>query len=168
MEYIIEPLGPQHDCGAFCCGNDDIDKWFARALKEHNRYKVRVHVIRAEDSLVVLGFYSLCLFSLESGKFLGLKKFGTRRIPAVYLAMLGRDKSQKGNGLGEKLMSHAIESAYKISRLAGLYCLTLDAVNEDKLKYYEDLGFVRIEPDGLSMFMPITAIVDLIEGTATD
>ncbi len=167
MAYVIEPLRPEHERGAFCCGNEIIDKFCARALKEHDQFKVRVKIIRDEDSSEVLGFYSLCLSTIESQGIFGLKKFGQRPIPAIYLAMIGVNEALQGQGLGRSLMSDAFETAYEIAKRAGTYCMWLEAVSEEKAVFYEGLGFRRIEEAGLRMYIPITAIIDLIN-TQTD
>ncbi len=164
MNYVIEPLGPQHDRGAFCCGNEVIDKFFVeRGLADHNRRKVRIRIARAESS-DVLGFYSLVASTLAPKRILGVVKFGPRPIPAIYLAMIGVCEAIQGLQLGKALMLDAFEQAISVADRVGAYCLWLQAVDERTVAFYEKLGFERVEPGGLEMYIPIDTIVDALSG----
>lgn len=163
MPYLIEPLGPQHDRGAFCCGNDVIDQFCRdRAQKDHDRYKVRLRIARDEGSAEVAGFYSLVTSVLKPKRIFNVAKFGDRPIPAVYLAMLGVTEAHAGNGLGQALMYDAFERTALVADNAGAYCLWLQAVDERTAGYYEKLQFTRIEGTGLDMYIPIDTIKDVI------
>lgn len=163
MAYVIEPLGPQHDRGAFCCGNQVIDKFCReRAQSDHDRYKVRVHVACEEESQHVVGFYSLVTSTLEAKRILGLAKFGKRPIPAIYLAMLGVSEDHAGKGLGKALMADAFERSVMIAHNAGAYCLWLQAVDERTAGYYQKLDFQRIEQGELDMFIAIDTMKDAL------
>lgn len=163
MAYLIEPLGPHHDRGAFCCGNDIIDNFCRdRALRDHERYKVRLHVAVEEGTPVVAGFYSLVTSTLTGRGLLNLPKFGKRPIPAIYLAMLGVAQPHSGIGLGKALMFDAFEKSAMVADNAGAYCLWLQAVDERTATYYEKLMFERIEPGELDLYIPIPTIKDLL------
>lgn len=167
--FRIEPLDESHSREAFCCDNEIIDGFFAqRALKDHARYKVRVRVAVSDTHDAPVGFYSLALKTLAPQKNLfGIgNKFGERQIPAVYLAMIATDKSVQKKGVGTDLMLHAFEATLKIADLAGTACLTLDAVDEEKALWYEKLSFQRLEPNGLSMYIPIATVREAYEASA--
>lgn len=152
------------------CGNDTIDSFFRqRALKEHDRYKVRVQAAVAGDDPTVLGFYSLALKTLAPRKTLfGIgNKFGDRQIPAVYLAMIATTAGLQKQGVGTDLMFHAFETTLAIADLAGTACLTLDAVDETKANWYSALSFQRLEPDNLSMYIPLGTVREACEAVVT-
>lgn len=161
--FKIEPLGEQHLREAFSCDNEIIDNFFReRALKDHQRYKVRVRVGCAGDDPTALGFYSLALSTLAPKTILG-NKFGNRQIPAVYLAMIATDAKQQKQGIGTDLMFHAFASTLSIADLAGTACLTLDAVDEEKALWYESLSFTRTEPGSLRMYIPLGTVREACE-----
>lgn len=103
----------------------------------------------------VVGFYSLCVSTLEPKKILGVAKFGKRPIPAVYLAMLGVTQEHAKRGLGKALMRDAFERTLAVADNAGAYCLWLTAVDDEKARFYASLQFERIAPDGLDMYIPL-------------
>jgi hypothetical protein len=159
--FRIEPLGEHHLREAFSCHNEIIDGFFMqRALKDHNRYKVRVQVAVCGDDPTVVGFYSLALKTLGPQKTLfGIgNKFGERQIPAVYLAMIATTAAVQKQRVGTELMLHAFDTTLRIADLAGTACLTLDAVDDAKATWYESLSFQRLEPESLSMYIPLGTV----------
>lgn len=122
-----------------------------------------MRVAREDDSIHVVGFYSLVTSVLEPKRLIKLPKFGSRPIPAVYLAMLGVTEEHAGKGLGQALMYDAFERTALIADNAGAYCLWLQAVDERTAGYYERLQFQRIEgSSGLDMYIPIDTIKDVL------
>ncbi len=161
MAYDIEPLGPQHDRGAFCCGNDHLDAFCKESLDEHLTFRKRIHVACEDDSEVVIGYYCLSLYSIRAGK---AKSVGD---PAIHLHYLAVDLQHQGRGIGRLLMRHALSSVYDVAQLAGATWLTLDAVDKRTAGYYRALGFEWLDEDRLKMFIPIETIVKLVEQVRT-
>ena len=157
----ITPLEQHHVREAFCCSEPRINTFLIdRSLQDHQGYKVRVFVATVDDDPKVLGFYSLQLSALASGKIMGKckQKFGKRPIPAVYLSMVGVQEEYEGKKIGTQLMLHAFERTMTIADNAGTYCLYLDAVSEKRAAWYEQLQFTRIPSEPLVMYIPIQTI----------
>lgn len=114
----------------------------------------------------VLGYYYLTATAVEredaaraaGGEFEQLDK-----IPALYLGMIGVHADHARQGLGTQLMFHAFRQVEKISNLAGVWALTLDAIDQEAATYYERFDFRRYEPGGLEMYLPIGTIRQVIE-----
>ncbi len=154
MNILIEPLGQQHDRGAFCCGNDLIDSFCRDALYEHEAYKHRIYVATYEGRNTVLGYYCLRLITF------GKKNYAR---PEIELAMIGVHKDFQNLGIGTALLTHAFQRAYDVAQAVGVSSIWLDATNEDSARLYERLGFNRAEPGKLKMFIPLKDIIDAIE-----
>lgn len=158
----IEPLGQQHDRGAFCCGNTIIDKWCREsAQKEHDKYRTRVFVACPVDSKRVLGFYSLTIRSLAPRRLIDIG-FGQRDIPAIYFAMLGVSEDVAKQGIGSALMFDAFQRSLEVAENAGAYCLWLTSVSDDKAKWYKGKQFDFIEAGKLEMYIPLATIRDAL------
>lgn len=155
---IIEPLG-NYPRGVFSCGHTTIDNFFRNnAKKDHEKYKVRVFVAKRPETEAVLGFYSLTLKVLEPDHVSeeAAEKFGRiKAVPAVYLAMIGVDRSLQGGGIGFRLMIDAFDKALAIAELAGTYALTLDAVDHNVADKYGRYGFKPFKEGELRMFIPL-------------
>jgi len=172
---VIEPLGPNHDRGAFSCGVNFIDHFLRKkCLEAHSRYKVRAYIARQADSDLVLGYYTLSLTALKPGDTSpeeAQEKFGAWAIPFVYLGLLGVTEDSAGQGIGSALMLDAFKRTAVISYVAGTYGLMLDAINEEKARWYADREFLDFGRDGegrVQMHVPITTIhQSLAEGGVT-
>jgi hypothetical protein len=66
--------------------------------------------------------------------------------------------------IGTHLLLHAFERVEAISKSAGVWALTLDAVDEQAAVYYERFDFKRSSPtDELEMYLPLGTILTLLE-----
>ena len=155
---IISEVIFESNLKLFDCGNSDINQFLhERAVREHRRRSVRVFTVKYAQSDPVFGFYSLCVATLEKKSFPG---FGSRPVPALYLAMIGVDLTQKGRGLGTALMTDAFRRALIVATNAGAYCLFLDAVDVTTAKFYAKLGFEFLVPGKLKMFIAIETLME--------
>jgi GNAT superfamily N-acetyltransferase len=155
-EVQVVPLAKGHKRSSFHCGNSKIDNFFKNnALKQHEKFQVRVFVTCDAETNEPLGFYSLCLTSLLPQQFDGeAEKFDrVKAVPCVYLAMIGVDKKSQGQGLGTRLLRDAFQRTLEIAENAGTFALTLHANDEQLAQFYANLGFERFEADGLHMYI---------------
>jgi predicted N-acetyltransferase YhbS len=123
---------------------------------------VRAFVACYQDSLDILGFYYLCLSSYKASIVddTAAQKFArVDAVPAVYLGMIAAHSDYARQGLGKLLMWDAFQRTLNIAENAGTYALTLDALNEDLVGYYQSqFGFQRFKDGGLEMFLPLATI----------
>lgn len=162
---IVRPLRDDHLSEAFSCGHPGIDEYFVgRAREQHAEYQVRIRGAVEGDDPTILGFYSLVISSLVPKTITGRigRMFGGKReIPAVYLAAVAVDANHARTGVGAKLMLDALKRTLEIADRAGTACMTLDAVDEEKARWYEKLDFTRFgtTTDGrIKMYLPIWKI----------
>lgn len=113
-------------------------------------------------------FYALALHSGsvedldETEKNSGWESPGFPCVHLIYFAVV---RPMQRQGIGTIALMHALEAVYRISRVAGTYAVTLDAIDENAVKFYERIGFRKYGPAKAapSMLLPIFSIVDLFE-----
>ena len=115
----------------------------------------------------MVGFYSLVVGALAPKTIPLLKRtYGNRGIPVVYLAALAVNTADSEQGIGTALMFDAFKKAASIADVAGVGCMSLDAVNEDRASWYaRNLQFERFgfTPDGkVQMYIPMATILDAL------
>jgi hypothetical protein len=66
-------------------------------------------------------------------------------IPGMLLGQMARDKNYKGRGIGKIMTSWVVREAINISKRIGCRLIILQS-EEDKVKTYENYGFLKI-PD---------------------
>jgi GNAT superfamily N-acetyltransferase len=167
---VIEPLDCKRSRAAFCCGNDRIDNFFRNnARRQHEASLARVYAATDKTKPEAFaGYYYLVASSSppEHVSEEALQKFGrVKSAPCVYLGMLGVQKELQRGGIGRLLILHAMQTTLRISELAGIYALTLHAVDEETAATYGRWGFEKFIDGELEMFIPIGTIRKLIPPT---
>ena len=114
----------------FSCGNDIIDKFVKSSLKKQVRENLsKAYVVLDSDNEnLFVGFYTIKAFAVDASSLVALSKGSLpRTIPCLRLNMLGVSESYKKQGIGKKLLKHAIKTTLRVSDAAGVYGLYLDA-----------------------------------------
>jgi GNAT superfamily N-acetyltransferase len=157
---VFKPLDPLMDRAAFCCGEEELDIFFQKyACEHHDRYWARVTVAFYEGELV--GFYWLVAQSRPLGSISAEDVEKLDRIefaPCIYLGMIGTLQTLQGNGIGKAMMLHAFDKTAEIAEHAGVYALTLEAINDEKAATYRRWGFTTFADGGMRMFIPLATI----------
>ncbi len=136
-------------------------------MADHTAYKVRIRVAVNAGGQPPIGFYSLVggVLQPKEVSFFN-RKFGSKRtVPSVYLAAVAVQSDRCRQGIGALLMLDAFEKVLQIAEMAGTACMTLDAVDEDKARWYEKLRFQRFGAydDGrIKMFIPLATIQEAL------
>jgi ribosomal protein S18 acetylase RimI-like enzyme len=144
MNLVIEPLGKQHDRTAFTCGQAELDDWFRRRASQDERRNVARVFVATDDTLGLVGFYSLSSFTLA---FEDLPDEIARKlprydsIPAALIGRLARDERARGRGLGELLLADAIRRILGAGKTLAVFAIVVDAKDARALGFYEGFGF---------------------------
>lgn len=163
----VEPLNDLHQRRGFCCSDRGIQNFCRMGIDRHHRQNIiRAFVARCEPDPEVYGFYYLTTTSFEHeevGRAVGDRFHLLDKVPAVYLGMLGVHTPADRQGIGTQLMFDAFERVLNIAANAGVWALTLDAVDEEAVTYYQRFDFERLAPNSLEMFLPLGTIAALFE-----
>jgi len=80
------------------------------------------------------------------------------------MARLATHRSVQGQGFGELALLSAIDDAATISRtFTAIGGLVVDAKDQQAAAFYEKYEFIRIEENGLQLFLPIQDCILLME-----
>ncbi len=164
-------LTPDCDRKAFSCGKPEIDGWFReKSLKKHEKYLYRVTTAHLAGNSSPAGYYALTVARGDRDHLKNEAKnygFDGDFFPSVHLHYLAMFSNLQRQGFGSRVLMHAIERVYKISRYAGAYTMTLVSLDEKSTAFYQSLGFETYGPASQHplMLLPIQSIVDLVEGT---
>lgn len=170
----IEAFDPApHDRTAFSCGSPRIDNFLLRTAKKHQKGDfTRVWITREPASPCVRGFHAINAHCLQAEDLpTVLTRRATRHdgIPAVYLSMLGVDRSMQGLGLGRILMACALQRLAATSEHVGVAFMVLDVLDySDDLamtkrrRFCERVGFISLPFRPLRMVLPTATIRKLL------
>ena len=153
----IEPLGPQHDRGAFSCGVAQIDEFLFACSPEVLSPDDRIYVAVDADG-AVLGFYGLraAIWEVRSGKSV------KHRHAELELSMMGVRHDRQSQGIGAALANDAFERVLDVvGMIGGIQRLWLGALNARAQRFYERTGFSPLG-DSLRMVILIDEIADAL------
>ena len=138
-------LKPGHNVTNFDCEREPINKWLkTRAKKATETDTARTYVI-CRGTKRVIGFYALAAGAVARESAPGaLRRNVPDPIPVIILAMLGVHKDEKGQGLGEDLLSDATRRALQAARIIGARALLIHALDPAAAKYYRDRNFSQL------------------------
>jgi GNAT superfamily N-acetyltransferase len=154
----------------FECGRRPIDAWYKnKANKCAERLEFAVFEALSIETSRVVGYYALqvgseSLSALENKPDDYTKNYTA--FPAVHLAFLGVHSGCQRQGVGTALLSDVFDRVVNISDHAGFYALTLQSLDINSTRFYEDLGFKPYagHPENPKMLMAIRTIRDLVAG----
>ena len=136
--------GKHHNRAAFTCGQPDLDDWFRRRVGQDGRRNVARVFVAVEDTLGVIGFYSLSAFTLSltdlpDGIAHKLPRYDV--IPAALIGRLARDERVRGQGIGELLLADAVRRILGASKTLAVFAIVAEAKNARAAAFYEGFGF---------------------------
>lgn len=166
MAFVIEPLGKQHDRTVFGCGQADLDDWFHRRANQDERRNIARVFIASDDSLGVIGFYSLSSFTLSLTDLpaeIARKLPRYDAIPAARIGRLARDVRVRGQGIGELLLADAIRRILGAGATLAVFAIVVDAKDAAAEAFYKEFGFTPfpLRPDRL--FLLTSSVAAAIE-----
>ena len=157
-KIIIEPLGQHHDRVAFDCGHPRVNNFIRMTARKHiaeNLAVVRVAVAVGEAT--VIGYHSMSAHSI-SGDDLPVELRPKGRpfpgIGAFYLGFLGVQKHFQGKAIGRALLADAMKQTVAASAYGAIAFLVLDALDEERVGFYRNLGFQSLPSQPMRMIIP--------------
>ncbi len=167
MEFIIAPLGKQHDRKSFDCGEHSLNQYLHRYASQDIRRRVnRVFVASPPDATQqVIGYYSLSAGGLDATD---LPEEFRRRlprypVPVVLLGRLAVAKSHQGKGLSAILIADALQRIVQASRVMAVFAVIVDALNGRVAEFYQQFGFIPLPSQPLKLFLPMDSVATLVD-----
>ncbi|GGA32587.1 MULTISPECIES: GNAT family N-acetyltransferase [Rhodobacterales] len=167
--FEIQPFDHKvHDRAAFSCGVPQIDNYLKLTAKKGSKADVvRVWVVIDAKSQIV-GFYGINMHSVDVKDMppaYAKRAMNHGMLPAAFIAMIGVDANQQGNGIGSALVADALSRIARASDDIGTCVVMLDVFDDGEAaavarrkSYYEDFGFIPLPDQPLRLFMPIATI----------
>lgn len=159
----VEPLGANHDRGAFSCGTPELDRYLREQAGQDARRRIAAPFVASDDGVRVLGFYTLSATSIqltEVPQELAKRLPRYPRLPATLLGRLATDLSARGVGLGRFLLVDAMVRAVQ-SEIAS-FALVVDARDEAAAGFYERESFIRMPDQALRLVRRMDDIAVLL------
>lgn len=159
-DFASEPLGDTQDVAPFSCGEEVLDDWLKRSAGTAETRRTARTFVWCSEGRNVVAYYSLAAYAVAPDNVSRSMAGGAReQIPAILLARLALDQSRHGQGMGSKLLGHALDKAVAASYLAGARFVVVDALNDAAHHFYRHFGFSDT-PITSRLIMKVSTIVD--------
>ena len=161
--FRIEALAPRHERSAFDCGVEPLNRYFHQQVSQDIRRRVTAcFVAVAEGSGEIAGYYTLAsasvaLAELPEDVAKKLPRYPT--VPAVRMGRLAIARAFAGQGLGATLLADALARSLRAEIPA--FALIVDAKDEQAAAFYRHHGFLALQSDPLTLFLPLATAAGL-------
>jgi GNAT superfamily N-acetyltransferase len=143
------------DRSSFDCGVPELNERLrTQATQQEVANNTRTFLAIDDDQVV--GYYATTTYRLELDEVAVAFGSGKRKfpIPAVLLARLAVDKKAQGQGVGARLLVHALTEFARAGESVGFEVEVVHAIDADAVMFYARFGFQRFEAHPLHLFMP--------------
>lgn len=169
LDFIVRPLGPNHDRQRFSCGNDRIDQYLhERGSQDVRRNLSVVFVLEGANADEIAGYYTLSGLSADPGdlpanviKTLRLPR--ARAIPVTLIGQFAIARTYQGQGLGERLLLDALERIWEASKSVASWAVVVDAIDDSAVRFWRAYDFIAFPKSPSRLFLPMATIAQLFE-----
>lgn len=150
----IEKLNRTHNVEAFDCGQEALNRYFARfALQSQQAGASQSYVALYEQEVV--GFYTLVVGQVEYDMAPDRIRKGLARhpVPILLLARLATALTWQGKGVGAGLLKDAMLRTLAAADIAGIRALVVHAKDDGARAFYEHFDFVASPTDPYHLFV---------------
>lgn len=161
-EYVIAPLTKAHQRAGFRCSQPALDDFLRRyALQQQSRHLNKTYAACVAGGDEVAGYYTLSAASIG---FMELpdtlqKSLARYPVPAVRIGRLAVDERHQGQGLGKRLLAHALHRVADVADTVGVAVVLVDAKDEKAADFYRSMGFTALEAKPLTLFLPVAQLL---------
>ena len=166
MGIVIGPLEAGCDRKSFTCGQTDLDDWFHRRAGQDQRRNIAKVFVAVDETLGVVGFYSLSSFTLDLKEIppeIACKLPRYNLVPAAMIGRLARDERVRGKGIGELLLADAVRRVLVASRVLAVFTIVVEAKDERASKFYEGFGFCPLPLHPNRLFLLTSSAMAAVE-----
>ena len=138
----IATLDKSHDRKRFDCGSVPVNDWLrtkARQSQQKHLSSTKVLV----DGTRIAGFYTLAYGHVRMDQLPEdiARKLPDTLIPVAVLAWLGVDNNFRGQGLGDRLLAHALVQAHGAAQIIPFVGVVIDCLDDAAKAFYRRYDF---------------------------
>jgi len=162
----IQPLDPtRHNRAGFDCGVAELNRYLAeQARKEVETGAATCFVATWEETASeIVGFYTLSATAIHRSKL--PEKWAKKlprypELPATLLGRLAVAESEKGTGIGSKLLLSAMSRTANAADEIGAIAMVTDPKDDGARRFYEKFGFEAL--DERRLYLPMKSVKELL------
>lgn len=164
--YRIEPLRRDHARSAFCSGQGQVDDWLTtKALQNQDKHLSATKIL-VDTAGAIAGFYTLATAQVDFADLPPdlLRRLPRRNLPVAVLAWLGIRESDRGRGLGHRLLAQALRDCFEAGQTFPFVAVILDCVDDKAQAFYQRWDFRTLPGHNNRLFLSWSQLQTLVTG----
>ncbi|HEY2877671.1 GNAT family N-acetyltransferase [Nocardioides sp.] len=147
------------DRSRFDCGKPELNEWLCTQAGQQERAD-NTRTFLAIEGDEIVGYYATTTYRLELDDLAKAFGAGQRRypVPAVLLARLAVDRRCQGQGVGARLLVHALTEIARASDSVGFEVVVVHAIDREAVTFYARYGFQHFLDQPLHLFITTKAL----------
>jgi len=165
LDFIITPLGREHERESFGCGERSLDQYLHHFASQDIKRRLNRVFVTAPTKVpcLVAGFYSLSAGSLTATDLPDKlqRRLPRYPVPVVLLGRLAVAESHQSKGLGSILIADALQRIAQANQVMAVYAVVVDALHDRAAAFYRQFGFTPLPSQPLKLFLPMNSVINV-------
>lgn len=154
MKRHLVPLGPEHDCTAFDCGEPTLNDWLRRRALANQASGASRCFVLVDGEGKVQAYYALAAGAVDHAVATGaVRRNMPDPTPVMVLGRLAVDVTRQGGKIGSALLRDAVLRCRAVSEHAGVRGLLVHAVNDAAKDFYRHYGFAESPVNPMTLML---------------
>jgi predicted GNAT family N-acyltransferase len=168
MSIIISEIARQHDRKSFDCGVTELNHYLQQQARQKTDKQISKTYVASHSTepKKIISYHTLTGYSVKIPPAHKHYKNYPHPLSAVKLARLAVDDTQKGQGLGQRLLIDAIYRTVMVTQQIPTIGLFVDPMTPQIMPFYQQFGFLSAnadDPSRLEMWLPIKTCIALVD-----
>lgn len=153
--YRLETLRRAHPRKGFRCGVQAVGDWLALKALQHQEKHLSVTKVVFDQTDGIAGCYTLATGQVDFGDLpVELRrKLPRRLLPVAVLVWLGVSGKHQNQGLGQRLLAHALRDCYEAGQTFAFVAVILDCLGDAAKAFYQKWDFAELPGNPYRLFI---------------
>ena len=156
----IEVLQSHHQKKSFNCAQYDLNKFIKQYASQHQKSGTSKTYVAVDHEVQVNGFYYLSSTSIgfDLVDAVLTKRLPRYPLPCVVVGRFAVDVTAQGQGIGKRLLAHALKQVSKVAQIIGVNFVVIHAKDQKAMAFYHRFGFISLTTNPLTLIYPVNEI----------
>lgn len=164
---IFIPIDNNVNRDNFDFGIPELNDYLKKYARQNHRKDIATTFVAIPEtgSDDVVGYYSVSMSEIQQESLPENYRRGlpSYPIPVMRIGKLAVDRTMHGRGLGKILLIECFRKAVRLASEVGIFAIAVDALNEEAKAFYLKYGFIPLEDNQVSLFIPIRTVLGVLE-----
>jgi len=156
----LVPLNRSYPRKAFRSGQPQVDDWlWTKALQQQEKH-LSVTRVLLDSAGSIVGYYTVAPGQVDYADLPAelVKKLPKRPLPVAVVAWLGVSQQHRGQGLGTRLLAHALRDCYEAGQTFPFVAVIIDCLDDAAKQFFQKFDFQEIPGNPYRLFLSVSRL----------